>query len=120
MAPVIGMVFAQMDGMRRTALIAIAVGAIAVSAASSCTKRSDTDGVAAALQSALAGAVPRGISKDIWQSAARFYAARENAPAWVSASAPGKRSAAAIASFDTARAHALDPAAYGAPDLLAE
>jgi murein L,D-transpeptidase YcbB/YkuD len=100
--------------------MAIAVAAIGVSAASSCTKRGDLDGVAEALNTALSGAPPRGVTRDVWATTARFYAARTGAPAWVDAKKPTKRSAAAVASLEGARKHALDPADYDAAGLLAE
>ena len=106
--------------MRRSLLVAIAVTAIGVSAASSCTKRGDLDGVAVALKNALAAAPPRGVARDVWTTTAKFYGARTGAPAWVDAKKPNKRSAVAIASLDGARKHALDPADYDATGLLAE
>jgi murein L,D-transpeptidase YcbB/YkuD len=78
------------------------------------------DAVAAAVTTALAGRPPKGVTREIWQTAARFYTARQGAPAWVDGRQPNKRSAAAIASLDRARLHALDPADYAAAALVAE
>ena len=106
--------------MRRSLLVAIAVTAIGVSAASSCTKRGDLDGVSQAVTRALAATPPRAVAREVWTTAAKFYTARGGAPAWVDARKPTKRSAVAIASLDAARKHALDPADYDATGLLAE
>ena len=106
--------------MRRSLLVAIAVTAIGVSAASSCTKRGDLDGVSTAVTRALAATPPRAVARDVWTTAAKFYTARAGAPAWVDAKKPTKRSAVAIASLDAARNHALDPSDYDAAGLLAE
>ena len=88
--------------------------------ATACTQRKATDAVAAAVKAALAGRPPKGVTREIWQTAARFYTARHGAPAWVDGRQPNKRSAAAIASLDRAHLHALDPADYDAAALLAE
>ena len=118
--PGVGMVFAHLEPMRRPVLVAFALAAITVAGATACAQRKATDAAAAAVKAALAGRPPKGVTREIWQTAARFYTARHGAPAWVDGRQPNKRSAAAIASLDRARLHALDPADYDAAALVAE
>jgi len=106
--------------MRRSVLVPVALATLTVTWASACTQRKATDAVAAAVQTALAGRPPKGVTRQIWQTAARFYTARDGAPAWVDGRQPNKRSAVAIASIDHARLDALDPADYDVAALLAE
>ena len=106
--------------MRRSILVTIALATLTVTVATACRQRKATDAVAVALNTELSGQPPKGVTTEIWQSVLRFYAAREGAPAWVDGRQPNKPSAAAIATLERARLHALDPADYAAAAVLAE
>ena len=106
--------------MRRSVLVAIALTAITVTGRDRLYEAQGHGRRRRRGEDRAAARPPKGVTHEIWQTAARFYTARQGAPAWVDGRQPDKRSAVAIASLDRARLHALDPADYDAAALLAE
>jgi murein L,D-transpeptidase YcbB/YkuD len=53
----------------------------------------------------------------IWADVQAFYKLRENAPAWITQRTTSARTAAALAVLQSAPAHGLVPADYGAPQI---
>jgi murein L,D-transpeptidase YcbB/YkuD len=69
------------------------------------------DPAAVALEQRLSNPAPDGVAANIWDEAKRFYTARTNTLAWISAE-DAHRGADALAMVEAAREHGLDPAKY--------
>jgi murein L,D-transpeptidase YcbB/YkuD len=77
-------------------------------------RRDEIDG---ALERITSGHTPAGVSDDTWEDIHRFYAAGDG-PAWVNYASTSKASDA-LRVLREARAHGLNPADYGEPELTA-
>ena len=92
----------------------VVIAAALLSAMAACSHHSSD--TSPALQQIVAGTRPANTPPPVWKDVQAFYASRAYAPAWIDGK-PGARAAAALATIQSASAHGLSPADYGAPGL---
>ena len=100
-------------------LAVLLVSALVGTSSVACSSVSGAEAVTPALERIVSGKPLPNIRAEAWTDLRAFYTARQHAPAWVDRRRPTDRAAAAIQVLNTAPQHGLDPATYGAADLLA-
>ncbi len=103
--------------MRLVHLLLLPV-AIAALLACGCSKTDKPPRVVTALQSALAGKPPAGISAAVWKDVRAFYEQRQGEPAWVGDEYTSKDAASALVALRSAREHGFDPEEYGESNIV--
>lgn len=90
---------------------------VALIISSGCGKADDVDAVTAAIRRTLAESPPPQVSAAAWNDTREFYSRRQQAPAWM-LDDQAMRADAGLHALGTAKEHGLDPADYGAQDVV--
>jgi L,D-transpeptidase YcbB len=103
--------------MRLAHLILLPV-AIAALLACGCGKADEPPLVLAAVETALAGKPPAGVTAAVWKDVRAFYERRQGKPAWVGDQYASDEAGSALVMLRSAREHGFDPEEYGESSIV--